>query len=217
MRSNESSVGSTARPRLSKFCARSSGSGLRSATFTSWQSSSLASPSTAGSPRRLSMTKSQAARSKPSPGRPSNARRRVRSSSKASRSASFVSKSIGSAAVALGSHHRSRGAGIHGEHRDDPAPRGTVLGPACAANRNSARLSIIGRRPDPQRRAYDVAELGERLGVPVRALAASGGKALDLEGLKRLSSGTSGSRSKRWSPPRGRPTSSSSGAVAFMA
>ena len=99
---------------------------------------------------------------------------------------------VAATAVALGSHHRSRGAGI-------------LMGYTATTLLHEAPCSVLLARPTPTPpdfpssvvvgldgsaaagRAYDAArELGERLGVPVRALAASGGKALDLDGLKSI-------------------------------
>ena len=94
-------------------------------------------------------------------------------------------------AVALGSHHRSRGAGILMGNTATTllheAPCSVLLARPTATPPDFPSSVVVGVDGSAAAgRAYDVArELGERLGVPVRALA-SGGKALDLEGLKRI-------------------------------
>jgi nucleotide-binding universal stress UspA family protein len=95
-------------------------------------------------------------------------------------------------AVALGSHHRSRGAGILMGNTTTTllheAPCSILLARPTATAPDFPSSVVVGvDGSDAAGQAYDVArELGERLGVPVRALAATGGKALDLEALKRI-------------------------------
>jgi nucleotide-binding universal stress UspA family protein len=95
-------------------------------------------------------------------------------------------------AVALGSHHRSRGAGILMGNTTTTllheAPCSVLLARPTATPPDFPSSVVVGvDGSDAAGRAYDVAgQLGERLGVPVRAFAASGGKALDLEALKRI-------------------------------
>ena len=95
-------------------------------------------------------------------------------------------------AVALGSHHRSRGAGILMGNTVTTllheAPCSVLIARLPATPPDLPSSVVVGVDGSAAAgRAYDVArELGERLGVLVRALAASGGKALDLEGLKRI-------------------------------
>ena len=130
-------------------------------------------------------------------------------------------------AVALGSHHHSRACRHPPRgNRDDPAPRGTVLR-VCLRGRphllhdfpSSIIVGVDGSTA--VLRAYDVArELGERLGRARARARGDGRQARRLRRARRgsrLSSGTSESRSTRSSTPRARPTSSSSGAVAFTA
>lgn len=97
---------------------------------------------------------------------------------------------VGATAVALGSHGHGRPAGI-------------LLGGTATILLHEAPCSVLLARPpsDPKRfpasivagvdgstgarKALEAAdELGERLGVPVRALAASGGKGVDFDGLR---------------------------------
>jgi nucleotide-binding universal stress UspA family protein len=100
--------------------------------------------------------------------------------------------SVAATAVALGSHHRSRGAGILMGNTATTllheAPCSVLLARPTATPPDFPSSVVVGVDGSAAAgRAYDVArELGERLGAPVRALAASGGKALDLEGLKRI-------------------------------
>jgi len=95
-------------------------------------------------------------------------------------------------AVALGRHHRSRGAGILMGNTVTTllheAPCSVLIGRPPASPLDFPSSIVVGvDGSEPAGRAYDAArELGERLGVPARALVASGGKALDLEGLKRI-------------------------------
>jgi nucleotide-binding universal stress UspA family protein len=96
-------------------------------------------------------------------------------------------------AVALGNHHRSRGAGILMGNTATTllheAPCSVLLARPPAASLDFPSSIVVGvDGSDAAGKAYDVArELGERVGVPVRALAASGGKDVDLEVLRRIS------------------------------
>ncbi len=99
---------------------------------------------------------------------------------------------VGATAVALGSHHRSRGAGILMGNTATTllheAPCSVLLARPTATPSDFPSSVVVGvDGSSAAGGAYDVAsDLGARLGVPVRALAASGGKALDLDGLKRI-------------------------------
>lgn len=95
-------------------------------------------------------------------------------------------------AVALGSHHRSRGAGILMGNTATTllheAPCSVLLARPTATPPDFPSSIVVGvDGSEAAGRAHDVArELSDRLGVPVRALAASGGEDLDLEVLKRI-------------------------------
>lgn len=99
---------------------------------------------------------------------------------------------VGATLVALGSHGHRRAAGIllGGTATTilHEAPCSVLVARAPAAPGgfpSSIVVGVDGSQASGQ--AYAVAsELGDRLGVPVRALAASGGKGLDQEGLKRV-------------------------------
>jgi nucleotide-binding universal stress UspA family protein len=99
---------------------------------------------------------------------------------------------VGATLVALGSHGHGRAAGIvlggTASKMLHEAPCSVLVARApgdAAGFPSSIVVGVDGSQVSSQ--AYGVArELGDRLGVRVRALAASGGKALDLEGLKRF-------------------------------
>ena len=99
---------------------------------------------------------------------------------------------VAATAVALGSHHRSRGAGILMGNTATTllhkAPCSVLLAQPTATPPDFPSSVVVGVDGSAAAgQAHDVArELGGRLGVPVRALAASGGKDIDLEGLKRI-------------------------------
>lgn len=99
---------------------------------------------------------------------------------------------VAATAAALGSRHRSRSAGILMGNTTTTllheAPCSVLIARPTAAPLDFPSSIVVGVDGSAAAgQAYDVArELGERLDLPVRALAASGGKALDLEGLKRI-------------------------------